>query len=58
MEKINISLTEIKYYQLRHLLEENFDDSDYEKWLFIEDGTENVKGILKEVLYAAGEINK
>ena len=60
-KKINITLSETKYWQLRELLEsldDKFDDEDYGNLLYIDDGREKTKGILKEVLYAAGETNK
>ena len=60
-KKINITLSETKYWQLRELLEsldDKFDDEDYGNLLYIDDGREKTKGILKEVLYAAGENNK
>ena len=60
-KKINITLSEIKYWQLRELLEsldDKFDDEDYGNLLYIDDGREKTKELLKEVLYAAGENNK
>ena len=61
IKKINITLSKTKYWQLRELLEaldDKFDDEDYGNLLYIDDGREKTSGILKEVLYAAGETNK
>ena len=60
-KKINITLSEIKYWQLRELLEalgDKFDDEDFGNLLYIDDGREKTKELLKEVLYATGENNK
>ena len=60
-KKINITLSEIKYWQLRELLEaldDKFDDEDFGNLLYIDDGREKTKELLKEVLYAAAENNK
>ena len=54
-KKINITLSETKYWQLRELLEsldDKFDDEDYGNLLYIDDGREKTKELLKEVLYA------
>ena len=57
-KKINITLSETKYWQLRELLEsldDKFDDEDYGNLLYIDYGREKTKELLKEVLYAAKE---